>query len=83
MGLNLNEHERAFPIKPVGIKYVCEFCNEGEMRVDPNGDQCVLMTNPSMIPHKCTKCGKTMHLTKSYPYIEWVPDEEGSTDGTT
>lgn len=65
-----NQHERVFGLKPIGVAYKCEFCNDGEMVVDTS--QPMLTTYPSLIPHKCTKCGKTMHLTKSYPYIEWV-----------
>ena len=29
--MKLNPNEKAFKIIPVGIKYVCEFCHEGEM----------------------------------------------------
>lgn len=76
------EHEETFSIKPVGVKYICEFCNEGEMVVDTDGEVAAILTNPPLIPHKCTKCGKTMHLRKQYPYIEWVPEEEDK-DGTT
>ena len=76
------KHEEIFPIKPVGVRYICEFCNEGEMRVDVDGEQAAILTNPPLIPHKCTKCGKTMHLRKQYPYIEWVAEEE-TENGTT
>ena len=73
-GLILKEHEQAFNIKPVGVKYICELCNDGEMIVDPYGD--TLMSNPPLIPHKCNKCSGTMHLPKQYPYIEWIRDDE-------
>lgn len=72
----LNEHERAFPIKPVGIKYICEFCGEGEMKVSEDTRTFILTSNPPMITHVCTKCGKEMLLPKSYPYVEWIPEEE-------
>lgn len=71
--LQLKEHEQAFNIKPVGVKYICEICNDGEMIVDHLGE--TLMTNPPLIPHKCNKCNSTMHLPKQYPYIEWVPED--------
>lgn len=70
--LVLNEHEVSFPIRPVGVKYICELCNNGEMKVDFNGE--MLASDPPLIPHKCTNCGGTMHLPKQYPYIEWVDD---------
>lgn len=70
----LNEHERSFPIKPIGIKYICEFCGEGEMKMSDDASNFILTSNPPLIKHVCTKCGKDMLLPKSYPYIEWVPE---------
>lgn len=65
-------HEETFKIHPVGVRYICEFCNAGEMKVDTSGGSVqVVLTNPPLIPHKCTNCGKTMQLPKSYPYVEW------------
>lgn len=72
-----SEHERTFPIKPIGVKYICEFCGEGEMKVSEDARTFVLTSNPPLIKHVCTKCGKEMLLPKSYPYVEWVPVEEG------
>lgn len=76
--LQLKPQERAFDIKPVGVKYICEFCNEGEMVY--KNDQPVfveaLNMNPVMHHHICTKCGKSMQLPKMYPYIEWISDED-------
>lgn len=71
------EHERSFPIKPVGVKYICEFCGEGEMKVSGDARTLILTSNPPLIKHVCTKCGKEMLLPKSYPYVEWVTEEEG------
>lgn len=65
-------HEEVFPVEPVGVRYICEFCNEGEMiRTDhaPNPG----VVSPTLYEHKCTNCGKTMFLPKVYPYIEWAP----------
>lgn len=72
-----SEHERTFPIKPIGVKYICEFCGEGEMKVSEDAHTFVLTSNPPLIKHVCTKCGKEMLLPKSYPYVEWVAEEEG------
>lgn len=69
-----SEHERTFPIKPIGVKYICEFCNEGEMV--HNDNEPIRMSNPPLISHRCTKCGKDMLLPKVYPYVEWIPAEE-------
>ncbi len=67
-------NEQLFEVKPVGVKYICEFCNEGEMihsykdHYSPEEYDC------RMIPHTCDKCGKVMKLPKIYPYIEWNKD---------
>lgn len=71
--LKLSPHEESFDVKPVGVRYICEFCNKGEMKYY-NPDSAVV--NMPMIPHKCTECGKIMHLPKLYPYIEWIPIDE-------
>ena len=73
--MNLNEHERTFDVHPVGVKYICENCNEGEMELDKE-NPIYFATNPPLIPHKCTKCGCKMSLRKTYPYIEWLSDDE-------
>ena len=78
--MKLNPNEKAFKIIPVGIKYVCEFCHEGEMITikDDNNTLVVNMVDvhPLMIKHRCNKCSKEMLLPKSYPYIEWIPENE-------
>lgn len=73
--LNLKPHEETFDLRPIGIKYRCEFCNEGEMKYGTGNDQpaIALAVHPPLYQHTCTKCGKTMHLPKMYPYIEWMP----------
>lgn len=72
------EHERVFSIKPVGVKYICEFCGEGEMKHIPSSE--VKLNIPPLFNHKCTNCGKIMMLPKMYPYIEWIPAEEESNE---
>ena len=79
--LNLNEHEKMFNIKPVGIKYKCEFCNDGEMKLVTEDLPFIYEDEmPNMHPHRCTKCGKMMLLPKMYPYIEWVPEDSNLED---
>lgn len=73
--MKLNKQERAFNLHPVGIKYICENCNEGEMIIDKD-NPIILTSNPPLIPHKCNKCGCEMRLMKTYPYVEWMTDEE-------
>lgn len=73
--LKLRPNEEDFEVRPIGVRYICEFCHEGEMIVDHTEGQFIetVLTNPPLIQHKCTKCGGTMRLPRSYPYIEWVP----------
>ena len=76
--MNLNEHERIVELKPIGIKYICESCNEGEMIVD-NREPIVVPFGGRidyLRPHVCNKCGMKMQLPKSYPYIEWITEDE-------
>lgn len=66
-------NEKTFEVKPIGVKYQCEFCNEGE-QIAVN--EPIVITDgqlPALRKHKCSKCNKEMLLPKSYPYIEWIP----------
>ena len=65
----MNNEER-FQIKPEGVRYICEFCNEGEMKYIPH-----IPADNHLYEHECTKCKKHMLLPKVYPYIDWVPLE--------
>lgn len=78
MSLVKKEHEEYFELKPIGVRYICEFCGKGEMEADPNESVVIpLVTGaPIMRTHICNKCGKSMQLPKTYPYIEWVTAAE-------
>lgn len=75
----LRPHEEAFTLHPVGIRYRCEFCNEGEM-IASSELETIVLTDPPQLPylhkHVCNKCGKEMMLPHKYPYIEWLGDNE-------
>lgn len=72
-----NEHERTFNATPIGVKYICEFCNEGEMKYTPNKEAELSMP---LLFHKCTNCGMSLGLPKMYPYIEWIEEGEDECD---
>lgn len=72
--MELKPNEEMFDISPVGIRYKCEICGEGEMIVD-SSNPVILATKPALFPHICNKCGAKMSLPKSYPYIEWIRTE--------
>lgn len=67
-------NEKTFQIKPLGVKYICEHCHEGEM-ISVN-DNIMLTSNPPLFAHKCNKCGGELQLPRRYPYIEWIPQED-------
>ena len=65
------KHEELFKLTPIGVRYICEHCNEGEMKVVNPPEQ-----NPlSFFKHECSKCKGVLYLQKCYPYIEWNKDE--------
>ena len=70
-------NEQTFSIRPIGVKYICEYCGEGEMKFI-NDDFFAIMSstdsNPSMRKHRCDKCNGELFLPKVYPYIEWIID---------
>ena len=68
--MELKEHEEAFSIRPIGIRYICEFCHKGEMKYFSHDAE------KRLFAHRCTKCNKEMLLPKMYPYIEWIPGEK-------
>ena len=63
-------NEETFEVQPLGIRYKCEFCNNGEQIYKRSDNQNVPSSN--LYLHECNKCGKTMFLPKIYPYIEWL-----------
>lgn len=80
-----NPNEKRVPMKSVAVKYICEFCHEGEqialeaeiMKLDDG-----TLKRPPMVKHRCNKCGREMMLPRPYPYLEWVEDLGSPVDGT-
>lgn len=60
--------EQTYELKPVGVRYVCDKCGEGEMQ--RNG--IVLTAYPPRYMHACSKCGHRQAFTEVYPSIRWV-----------
>lgn len=59
--------EQNFQVVPIGIKYICDLCKEGEMEYTGN----MLMTNPPQFTHKCNRCEVEKSFFKKYPTIEY------------
>ncbi|MCM1222626.1 MAG: hypothetical protein NC548_50005 [Lachnospiraceae bacterium] len=78
--MELKPNERAEQLFPVGVKYICEFCGEGEMTVQRNKLATLGVSmrpdGPMLFPHVCSHCGKEMQLPEPYPKLEWVDEAE-------
>lgn len=82
MGYTPKNHEEIFNVKPIGVRYICEFCHNGEM-IASNSDPIILTDGiPHMRKHYCNICGAQMMLPKTYPYIEWVEDKKEEKEDT-
>ena len=72
-----NPNEKRVPMKSVAVKYICEFCHEGE-QIALDADIVKLddgtLKKPPMVKHRCNKCGREMMLPRPYPYLEWMED---------
>lgn len=71
-------NEAVFNIRPIGVKYICEHCGEGEMRAVPEDDGAIVWQGTPrsrLIRHRCNKCKGELRLPKTYPYIEWIPEK--------
>ena len=66
-------NEAVFNIRPIGVKYICEHCHEGEMKLIMGPFEIPEYAN--MFKHTCNKCGGELYLPRIYPYIEWIPEE--------
>lgn len=60
--------EKEFLVKPIAIKYICNFCKEGEM--EPTGENDWSLDIPKF-KHRCNKCGEELFLDKKYPQIKY------------
>ncbi|MED1603656.1 hypothetical protein [Alkalihalophilus marmarensis] len=61
--------ELQFEVKPVGVKYICDKCNEGEML--PTGKN-KWLNEPPQIEHKCNKCRYIQNFKETYPLIRYL-----------
>lgn len=54
----------------------CDKCKEGMMLPTGKGIQLTTMPPVNKFQHRCTKCGKTEYLMRTYPFITYEPLEE-------
>lgn len=59
--------ERTYEVRNVGVDYICDNCNTGEM--EQTG--VMLMTDPAQWTHRCNHCGQTKNFFQKYPSIRW------------
>ncbi|WP_025911977.1 hypothetical protein [Priestia flexa] len=57
-----------YDIKPVGVKYICDSCEEGELEYTG------IISDHSipLFKHKCSECGEIRSFELKYPTIEWT-----------
>ncbi|MDT8719706.1 hypothetical protein IAI10_24015 [Clostridium sp. 19966] len=60
--------EQKVIVKPVGIKYICDVCKEGEMIQTAYNDW---ESNPPRYEHICTNCSTKIYLNEKYPLIRY------------
>ncbi|MEK3821360.1 hypothetical protein MKY20_20005 [Cytobacillus sp. FSL W8-0315] len=60
--------EERFIVKPVGVKYICDYCKAGEMQA--TGEIKMYEKYANFI-HKCKKCFKKKELKEKYPLIRY------------
>lgn len=60
--------ERQFKVKPVGIKYICDKCKEGEMN---QTGQMQMYDDYATFIHKCSHCEHKLELKEKYPLIRY------------
>lgn len=58
--------EQLFPIKVVGVDYICDACGQGNM--EPYGNEILTSYSPRF-PHKCSNCGYKQSFTERYPAV--------------
>lgn len=61
--------EEVYSVKPVGVKYNCDFCKKGEML--PTGKN-VWSTEPPQFEHECTHCYAKILFDEKYPLIRYA-----------
>lgn len=60
--------ERNFEVKPIGVKYICDKCGDGEML--PTGKMKMFETH-ALYPHICNKCATEKDFIEKYPLIRY------------
>lgn len=59
--------ERKFTVKPVGVKYICDSCGEGEMIY--TGD--IIFSDPPKFKHTCSNCDINQNYSEKYPLVRY------------
>ena len=60
--------EEKFDVSPIGIRYICDSCNNGEML--PTGEMNMYENHATFI-HKCKTCKNEKELMEKYPLIRY------------
>lgn len=61
--------EEKYKVEPVGIKYICDECNMGEMVPTGKNNWSV---NPPQFEHSCSMCSQKVYFKEKYPLIRFI-----------
>ena len=61
--------EKTFKVKPIGVKYLCDSCNVGEMNYTNDME---FENGVPIFRHRCTNCDNETKFTQKYPTIDFV-----------
>lgn len=64
----MNILEKTFEVKPIGVRYICDVCNKGEMS---QTGQLKMYEHHATFVHKCNNCKHELELNEKYPLIRY------------
>lgn len=60
--------EVTFDVKPIGINYICDSCQKGEMN---QTGEVKMYEHHATFVHKCSNCSEKKELKEKYPLIRY------------
>ncbi|WP_431030138.1 hypothetical protein [Lysinibacillus sp. LZ02] len=64
----LGELEEIYKVEPIGVKYTCDKCGEGEMLSTGKNNW---SANPPQFEHVCSICNHKDYFFEKYPLVRF------------
>lgn len=61
--------EKEYSVNPIGVKYICDDCEKGELL--PNGNN-KWNVAPPQFEHECNHCNARKMLNEKFPLIRYI-----------